>query len=114
MELRCIDPEVVIDKMSWKIDDSNSNTLLASRKVHDMKDQIGVWQIKDPKSTPDNPRWFMVDIESVKTFEPLFTLEDLRRQQNLADLLALRRGNRFSVMPVTIEYYQQIIRLRSA
>ncbi|HOX86025.1 MAG TPA: EVE domain-containing protein [bacterium] len=56
----------------------------------------------------------MVDIESVKTFEPLFTLEDLRRQQNLADLLALRRGNRFSVMPVTIEYYQQIIRLRSA
>lgn len=55
----------------------------------------------DPKSSPDNPRWYRVDVEWVRTFPRLITLDQLRAQPALADMLLLRKGNRLSVMPVS-------------
>jgi predicted RNA-binding protein with PUA-like domain len=54
----------------------------------------------DPKSTPDNPRWLLVDIRALRKI-PLITLPQLRANPDLADMQILRRGNRLSITPVT-------------
>jgi predicted RNA-binding protein with PUA-like domain len=57
----------------------------------------------DPKSDPDNPRWFMVDVAFVRKFPNVVSLKQLREHSDgpLKELALLRRGNRLSVMPVS-------------
>ena len=62
----------------------------------------------DPKSNPDNPRWFMVDIKLVKKFPQIITLTALRENPQLKDMLLLRRGNRLSITPVTTQEWNSI------
>jgi predicted RNA-binding protein with PUA-like domain len=65
----------------------------------------------DPKSTPDNPVWFMVDIKFESEFERPILLKELRGVPALEDMQLLRRGNRLSVMPVTKKEFQTIVKL---
>ncbi|MFK8013876.1 MAG: EVE domain-containing protein [Gammaproteobacteria bacterium] len=64
----------------------------------------------DPKSDPENPRWFMVDIAYVRKFRETVTLKALREyaDSELKDFALLRRGNRLSVMPVTHDAWEFI------
>lgn len=64
----------------------------------------------DPKSDPDDPRWFMVDIVLVRKFARIIPLTALREQAGkaLKDMVLLRRGNRLSVMPVTKKHWDRI------
>jgi predicted RNA-binding protein with PUA-like domain len=55
----------------------------------------------DPKSTPLNPRWFMVDLQWEETFARPLTLAMLREIPALAHMELLRKGSRLSVMPVS-------------
>lgn len=55
----------------------------------------------DPKATPANPIWEMVDIKFVKKFDEPLALEDLRGAKGLENMELLRRGSRLSVQPVT-------------
>jgi predicted RNA-binding protein with PUA-like domain len=55
----------------------------------------------DPKSSPDNPIWYMVDIRAKKRFPNFLSLKDLRNISALEDMELLRRGSRLSVQPVT-------------
>jgi predicted RNA-binding protein with PUA-like domain len=55
----------------------------------------------DPKSPPENPRWLAVDVEFVKEYPRVISLEELRSIPGLEDMLVVRRGQRLSVMPVT-------------
>jgi predicted RNA-binding protein with PUA-like domain len=57
----------------------------------------------DPKSVPDNPRWFMVDLRYVRKFRKTIPLALLREfaTSELSNMPLLRKGNRLSVMPVT-------------
>jgi predicted RNA-binding protein with PUA-like domain len=68
----------------------------------------------DPRSTPDSPRWFMVDVEFVEKFTRFVPLEELRRTPSLEDMLLLRRGMRLSVQPVTGQNFDLICRLGRA
>jgi predicted RNA-binding protein with PUA-like domain len=54
----------------------------------------------DPASTPENPRWFMVDIQFLKQFPAVITLERLKQSQELKEMPLLRKGNRLSILPV--------------
>ena len=67
----------------------------------------------DPKSDPDNPRWYMVDIAHVRTFKRKIPLDELRAfaETKLDGLALLRRGNRLSVMPVDKKHWDFIIGL---
>jgi predicted RNA-binding protein with PUA-like domain len=53
----------------------------------------------DPKATPDNPRWFNVDVKLVRKTR-LLSLKELRETPELANLRILQRGNRLSITPV--------------
>lgn len=54
----------------------------------------------DAKSTPDNPRWYMVDICFKEKFSKIISLEQLKHYPELSQMQLLRKGNRLSVLPV--------------
>ena len=54
----------------------------------------------DPKSDPDNPRWFMVDVRFKRKFKQVITLELLKQQSFLQDMRLLQKGNRLSGMAI--------------
>jgi predicted RNA-binding protein with PUA-like domain len=62
----------------------------------------------DPKSTPENPRWFMVDVTWKKAFRRTVTLKDLKAEPKLRDMKVLRKGQRLSVMPVTRAEFERV------
>ena len=55
----------------------------------------------DPTSSPENPRWVMVDIRYVQTFSHKLSLETLKQNPALDTMLILRKGNRLSITPIT-------------
>jgi predicted RNA-binding protein with PUA-like domain len=65
----------------------------------------------DPKSTPENPRWFMVDVQFRRKFRRTITLSELKEHPALAGMPLLRKGNRLSVMPVSPEAWAYILGL---
>jgi predicted RNA-binding protein with PUA-like domain len=66
----------------------------------------------DPKSTPDHPRWYMVDVKLVKKFPKLITLDEIKHHPQLKNMLINRKGNRLSVTPVTPQEWKVIVGLR--
>ena len=61
----------------------------------------------DPKSTPENPIWYMVDIQAVERFSTPVTLERMRTVPQLTGMMLLRQG-RLSVQPVSEEEWETI------
>jgi predicted RNA-binding protein with PUA-like domain len=66
----------------------------------------------DPKSKPDSPTWFVVDIRAVKSLPRLITLEELRKTKGLEKMVLLQRGSRLSVQPVRPEEWKIITSMR--
>ncbi|GAB3484458.1 EVE domain-containing protein [Marinomonas epiphytica] len=66
----------------------------------------------DPKSSPESPRWFMVDIEFQEKWPQVLTLAELKQQPELEGFALLRKGNRLSVMPVSESVWLKIEHLR--
>ena len=54
----------------------------------------------DPKATPENPRWMMVDVKAIRKTR-LIALSELRTHAELEGMIVLQRGNRLSITPVT-------------
>ena len=65
----------------------------------------------DPKSTPEKPLWYMVDIAPERKFERTVTLDEMRAMPELHEMMTLKRGNRFSITPVTEDEFETIVRL---
>jgi predicted RNA-binding protein with PUA-like domain len=61
----------------------------------------------DPKSTPAQPRWMMVDVQALKKTR-LISLAELKAQQELADMVILKRGNRLSITPVSAAEWRRL------
>ena len=59
----------------------------------------------DPKATPDNPHWFMVDVRFVEKFEREVGLPEIRATPELAKMVLVNRS-RLSVQPVTEAEYE--------
>ncbi|MEQ8765541.1 MAG: EVE domain-containing protein [Planctomycetota bacterium] len=68
----------------------------------------------DPKSTEDEPIWYMVDIRFEQKFDTPVTLEELRGMKGLEEMLLLRRGQRLSVQPVTAKEWTTILKKAGA
>ncbi len=65
----------------------------------------------DPKSTPQAPRWFMVDVRLKRTWPRPVLLEHIRRTPALKRMPLVQRGSRLSVMPVTAHEWRTILNL---
>jgi predicted RNA-binding protein with PUA-like domain len=67
----------------------------------------------DPKSSPANPIWYMVDVKLEREFEHPITLAALKGNPALKHMKLLRRGNRLSILPVTAKEWQAILKMQS-
>lgn len=65
----------------------------------------------DPKSDPENPRWYMVNIKFVRKFERTVSLQEMKQEKALEGMKLLQRGNRLSVMPVEKNHWQHILKM---
>ena len=68
----------------------------------------------DPGSSRDDPRWVMRDLRFAERFPEVVSLDRLRACKALAGMVALRRGNRLSVTPVTAAEFAAVLRLARA
>ena len=67
----------------------------------------------DPDSTPERPRWYMVDVRLVRRTRRIITLAELRKEaeKKLKGLALLRKGNRLSILPVSAPQWRYILSL---
>jgi predicted RNA-binding protein with PUA-like domain/5'-deoxynucleotidase YfbR-like HD superfamily hydrolase len=65
----------------------------------------------DPKSSPEDPTWYMVDVAFVKKFETLIPLEDLKRRKDLKNMRVVQNGSRLSVQSVNKSHFRIIERM---
>lgn len=63
----------------------------------------------DPKSNPDNPRWYMVDVKHVRDLKREIPLDELKQYPELSDMKLVQKGNRLSIMPVTKDEWDFIL-----
>jgi predicted RNA-binding protein with PUA-like domain len=79
---------------------------------HSMKEKSVVGIVKviaeaHPDSTTDDPRWECVDIQAVRPFVKPVTLDQIKGEEQLADMI-LVRNSRLSVQPVTDAEWQLV------
>ncbi len=55
----------------------------------------------DPKATKEKPNWFCVQLEFKVKFKKLLTLEEIKKEKKLAQMVVVQKGSRLSVQPVT-------------
>ncbi len=55
----------------------------------------------DPKSSKQNPRWYMVDVKLHSQFRNIIPLNLLKKKKELVSFPLLKKGNRLSIMPVS-------------
>lgn len=65
----------------------------------------------DPKSSRAAPRWALVDVKFVRKLKRTITLREMQADAALADMPLVRRGNRLSVMPVTLAQWKHLLAL---
>ena len=65
----------------------------------------------DPKSNPDNPRWFLVEVKLMRKFVDTIPLSLLLETFALEGLKLLAKGNRLSITPVSPEHWQVLLEM---
>lgn len=63
----------------------------------------------EPKATRESPRWMLVDVKLERKTR-VMPLEEMRSYRELAKMLALRKGNRLSITPVTEAQWKFIVK----
>ncbi|MBV7434269.1 EVE domain-containing protein [Cardiobacteriaceae bacterium TAE3-ERU3] len=65
----------------------------------------------DARSSEESPRWWQVDVRSVRYLPNFVALKNMREEPSLAGMALLQKGNRLSVMPVTPQQWAHILKL---
>jgi predicted RNA-binding protein with PUA-like domain len=65
----------------------------------------------DPKSKPENPRWWLTDFEFVGRFNAMLTLEALKADPLLSEMMVCQRGTRLSINQVDPLHFKRVCKL---
>ena len=71
---------------------------------------VEVCALAHPDTTTDDPRWECVDVRAVKAVPNPPTLDEIKANPKLADMV-LVRNSRLSVQPVTKEEWAEVCRM---
>jgi predicted RNA-binding protein with PUA-like domain len=63
----------------------------------------------DPKSSAQNPRWLMVDVQLAEVFAEIVSLKQIKANPALEEMMLVRKGNRLSIQPVTPKHWQILL-----
>ena len=55
----------------------------------------------DPKASPDNPRWVMVDVKLKQKFAKVLPLATIKSMPEISEIGLVKKGHRLSIMPVS-------------
>ena len=64
----------------------------------------------DPKASPENPRWVMVDVGFESRLPAPLSLAELREVPALRAMVLLKKGTRLSIQPVTPAEFEAVLR----
>jgi predicted RNA-binding protein with PUA-like domain len=84
---------------------------IASRAYPDPTQYDSRSKYFDPKSTEEEPRWFLVDVAFDRKLTRPITLQEMKQHSGLKDFRLTRRGNRLSVLPVSEPHWKLILSL---
>lgn len=62
----------------------------------------------EPKASLEKPIWFCVQVRYIKKFKNLISLEQLKCEKKLKEMMVLKKGQRLSVQPVSVEQFNYI------
>lgn len=65
----------------------------------------------DGDTSPQNPRWYCVDVQLVRPLKRFICLDELRKNSVLNNMILLRKGNRLSITPITANEWQAILKM---
>ncbi|WP_041713099.1 EVE domain-containing protein [Paraglaciecola sp. T6c] len=63
----------------------------------------------DPKSSPDNPRWVMVDVRFVEKFPAILSLKKIKSMPEINEIGLIKKGYRLSIMPVNEHEFSALL-----
>jgi predicted RNA-binding protein with PUA-like domain len=64
----------------------------------------------DPKASPEDPRWYMVDIRFVEKFPAVLPLQLMKQTRSLDGMLVTGKS-RLSVQPVEKRHFDAVVKL---
>jgi len=67
----------------------------------------------DPKASLENPRWILIDVSFEKELKNYVSLEEIKKHPELSHMRLLQKGNRLSILPVSKEEFNFIVKLGS-
>lgn len=67
----------------------------------------------DPKSDPEHPTWFMVDVQAVRPLARAVSLNEIKAEPALAEMALVRTG-RLSVVPVLLPEWETVLAMSDA
>ena len=67
----------------------------------------------DPKSSPENPIWYMVDITPVRKFTREISLSEIKAVPELSEMVLVKQS-RLSVQPITHQEFEVILKLSAS
>lgn len=62
----------------------------------------------DPSAKKDNPRWFLVDVEFIKKFKTMVTLEQIKADAFCKEMVVVKKS-RLSVQPVEEKHFNYLL-----
>jgi predicted RNA-binding protein with PUA-like domain len=69
----------------------------------------------DPKSNPEDPRWYLVRVQLVRRMKRIISLTELRKHSaRMPGFNLLMPGSRLSVMPVRDAHWNYVLKLEEA
>ncbi len=68
----------------------------------------------DPKSNPNHPTWIHVDIQFVRQFKRIISLNDIKKNIKLSSMKVVQKGSRLSVQPVLAKEFEEILCMADA
>lgn len=63
----------------------------------------------DPKSSADNPRWWLVDVKFREKFPSPISLEAIKNNPKLKTMMVIQKGSRLSIQPVSNPEWQETL-----
>lgn len=67
----------------------------------------------DPKSSPEAPRWYQVDVCLKKKFKQIISLQEIKEHPILKKMIISKRGNRLSITPVSPTEWKTVLKLEA-
>lgn len=82
--------------------------------AHPDETQFSPGKYFEPRATREKPVWFCTDVAFVEKLARTYSLQEIRKNPNLAEMKLIQKGSRLSITPVTREEFEEIVRSASA